>query len=720
MAGALARSKFRRRWMIVAVLSIGLLLGGSGSTAVGAAQTGVEAITPATAAHLEQVARWGTGLPTASAPVPTGRGIQGTLAYAPDGRRVALATSTGVYLFDAATLVEIRALTEPGPVRSVTFSPDGQVVAAGLTDGAVHLWDVADGALLRSLKAESAPRYMPAEGLAFTPDGRTLAAALGKETNLWRVSDGALLGTLAIASLGAFTPDGRALAASGPKGELGLWNIEDGVPLHTLTRRRAGDLLSSAISPDRKVLVTSSSEHYLQAWRLADGALLWADGGPGDQMPSVAFAADGQTLASGSYRGIVLRRTSDGMALRTLAGHARRIGDLAFAPDAQRLTSVSEDQTVRVWGVADGSSLGMLGEYTNWAHSMAFAPDGQTLASGWDDGTVRVHQAADGWLPEPPLVGHTTAVSSLAYTPDGQILASGSLDGDVRLWRFADRALLRTLVHPSQVLGIAIAPDGETLASAGQDGNVRMWRLADGVLLRTLAGHTDWVRAVAFAPNRTDRGFGLVRRHSPALGGGGWGAAAHARGADRPSLEHGLLARRADAGDRGLCCADQAVANGRRRTAHDDRELVRRGGGPRVRPGGSSLASIAGWDLKLWRVADGSALWEGEGHGNRTPEHRLRARWTDAGVKLGRPHDSAVGRALSLASSRPRPASRLDPERLPLESRQSAAEPQPKRGHYVPRSEEDSSHGPRRTPEPGCSPGRRPRRCPIRRRPGRA
>ena len=65
------------------------------------------------------------------------------IAFSPDGSRLAVATSMGVWLYDAETFDEIALLTgHKEAVTAVAFSPDGTKIASGSVDGTVLLWDV--------------------------------------------------------------------------------------------------------------------------------------------------------------------------------------------------------------------------------------------------------------------------------------------------------------------------------------------------------------------------------------------------------------------------------------------------------------------------------------------------------------------------------------------------------------------------------------------------
>ena len=59
------------------------------------------------------------------------------------GSRLAVASSIGVWIYDANTGDEVALLTgHASIVRAVAFSPDGNTLASGSLDGTILLWDI--------------------------------------------------------------------------------------------------------------------------------------------------------------------------------------------------------------------------------------------------------------------------------------------------------------------------------------------------------------------------------------------------------------------------------------------------------------------------------------------------------------------------------------------------------------------------------------------------
>ncbi len=174
------------------------------------------------------------GLPE-SAKACLGKGIIREIQYSPDGTRLAVASSIGIWLYDTANHQEIALLAGHTSIESVAFSPDGGTIAGGSRGATIQLWDADTGEPLRSFTGHRSK----VTSVVFSPDGRKLASASGDYTaRLWRTDTGQHLRTLKghagrVSSV-VFSPDGRTLASASGDYTARLWRTDTGQHLRTL------------------------------------------------------------------------------------------------------------------------------------------------------------------------------------------------------------------------------------------------------------------------------------------------------------------------------------------------------------------------------------------------------------------------------------------------------------------------------------------------------
>ena len=149
------------------------------------------------------------------------------VAFSPNGTLLAAATHERIQLWDLTRREHPgRPLNYTTWVESVAFSPNGKLLASAAWDNTVRLWDMSNGQQV----GISMPCEMPAcRTVAFSPDGKLLAADWGGTVQLWDVATtqafgGALEGHTDLVVSVAFSPDGKLLASAGDH-TVWLWEL---------------------------------------------------------------------------------------------------------------------------------------------------------------------------------------------------------------------------------------------------------------------------------------------------------------------------------------------------------------------------------------------------------------------------------------------------------------------------------------------------------------
>ena len=243
-------------------------------------------------------------------------------------------------------------------VFSLAFSPDGQRVAAATMGGEIRVWQASDG---KTLATWVAHRGWVAS-VCFSPDGNVLASASGDHTvRLWNAYDGRLLATLQghtnYVNCVCFNPDGGVLASGGDDQTVRLWDSHTGACLRVL-QGHTKYVRSVCFSPKGSVLASGSDDETIRLWDGHSGACLRVLQGHTKFVRSVCFSPDGSVLASGSDdETIRLWDGYTGECVRVLQGHTSAVPSVCFSPDGNVLASGSGDQTARLWDSHTGECL---------------------------------------------------------------------------------------------------------------------------------------------------------------------------------------------------------------------------------------------------------------------------------------------------------------------------------------------------------------------------
>ena len=259
--------------------------------------------------------------------------ITGNIAHSPDGTRLAMASSIGIWIYDAHTGKERALLAgHTAGVLDVAFSPDGATLASWSLDYTIRLWEANTGEHLHTLNGAGW-----VSSVAFSPDGTTLAS-----TSLHYIN------------------------SRGTDRMVWLWDVNTGELIRTLNGH-TGSVNSVSFSPDGATLASGSSDDTVRFWDANTGELIRTFNGHTGDVNSVAFSPDGATLASGSSDDTVrLWEANTGELIRTLNGHTRGVETVAFSPDGSTIAtggnavSGSWNYTVKLWDTKAWRSVQMV------------------------------------------------------------------------------------------------------------------------------------------------------------------------------------------------------------------------------------------------------------------------------------------------------------------------------------------------------------------------
>ncbi|WP_084779614.1 serine/threonine-protein kinase [Planobispora rosea] len=317
-----------------------------------------------------------------------------------EDRVIRLSTGTGemrsvdvAFLFDRP----VQPASADGVVR---LSSDGRVLAVH-ADDELRLWDVPGG------RPIGTPRTVPGTALAFSWDGRRVAAGGDRRVVVLDAVTGREISDITVANPKArlvsglaLSPDGTALAvASGESPEpwqtlpIELWNVDR----PSVTRATVTGSEDMSYRPDGKLLVTEISPE-LRLAEPGSGTPVERPGGLGSLADGpYAFSPDGRLVAIGLHdRLLVWRADFTGPVGRPFtAVPASEAYVLAWSPDGRTIAAYESADRIRLWDVEDRRPLGVL--FEGWgpengfadSASLAFSADGRTLYSATPDGFVR-------------------------------------------------------------------------------------------------------------------------------------------------------------------------------------------------------------------------------------------------------------------------------------------------------------------------------------------
>ena len=432
----------------------------------------------------------------------------------------------------------------------ISWSPEGDKLAAGFDDHSVRIWDSRTGKELHVLQGLTAGVI----SVAFSNDGSRIAAC-GRDGRIgfWSVDTGHLNSSILHpdgVTNGAWSSDGKFYATGHGSGELCLSDAITGNRLATW-QAQPGWFHELEWSPDNAKIATTGIEgtdrFALRVWDVATQQLVFEPRRHNHGITSLAWEPNGRRIATGTMAEEIRIWDADtGIEINSLRGHTESVTSLSWGP-GDSLASAATDGEIKIWTSLQSQSITKLSGSVP-LRSVRWSPNGKLLASADDNGRISIRDSASGneqfsiqahERRNLSKVGYLQFDVSLAWNPVGTHLASGGLDGELRIWEAhtgeevfrlskdldriwcvdwssdgsfialgSEDGCIRIVEafkpdSPMQIImahgpgtfgvtGVAWSPDGNRLASCGNDGLVKVWNAKDHTELSSMQGHGGW------------------------------------------------------------------------------------------------------------------------------------------------------------------------------------------------------------------------------------
>lgn|GEM_PF-5497138 len=443
-----------------------------------------------------------------------------SLAVDPKSKLLAAGLRDGTVLVwempSARLRFRFEGLTED--VLALTFHPTEAILCAGGKNRDILVWSLSDGKVVQKFNGHGEP----VSTLAYSPDGKTLAAAgadrkirlhkNGKEEAVKEFGGPSLL----IHQI-AFSPDGKWIGAASADCKAWVFRADTGEQVQDSLLFAGGNAYGVAFFQDGNsthLAVAGSNPNQIKIIDAATAAEIRNLEAFPKPVQALQISANHKLLLAGSQDGTI--RLIDPKTGQTLRN--QQVDDgfraIALAGDASWFALAGSDSTLTIkeldhqtTGRTASAGVGEIWAMALWRNHRSVAAAGsKAKLSSFDIATLETNQAID--LPGGP-------VSAMAGSADGRLLAVGLANGSISLLGENGELLRTGVAHAGAVTALSWNAGGTRLISASTDGQIKAWDPAALKEIRSWNFSNVMPICLSYDPvgNRVAAGFGdgLIR-----------------------------------------------------------------------------------------------------------------------------------------------------------------------------------------------------------------
>lgn len=285
----------------------------------------------------------------------------------------------------------------------------------------------------------------------------------------------------------AFSPDGKTLATAGFDGFVKLWDFPAGKEHGSLKAYSTDDkkpVYSVVFSPDGNLIATAGADSIIRVWDKS-GKQKHELKGHTNVVDALAFSPDNKTLASGAGdKDVRLWDAVAGKEIKKLGSHKESVYAVAFSPNGELLASTGNDGFIKIWEVKGQKEIKQL-EVPVEKPMIVETKKEEKKEEKKDDKKDKKEEKKDAKKKEEKKKEEPKeirdGINAVAFSADNNQVFSAGYDRYLRIWNVADGKETKKLgPTPDYLMGVALSRDGKFVAASGYGGSLHVWEIASG------------------------------------------------------------------------------------------------------------------------------------------------------------------------------------------------------------------------------------------------